>query len=295
MTYIKLMDDMRLVITQADTIYRGDNMSAAITFLLPLKVGELEVKASTVFLSYIRADGTPDIILLEPKSEMYDQNHHMYVMPVTCKLSRYPGSVCMWLQFYAGDSAHPEVKKSGECTIRILESKNLDDCFADHQLSVLYQLKKKIDNCGCNSSGGSGDNSGDNSGGDTGSDEPDTPTPPVVGDGTLYYGTGVGTVPEVDSDVVYGLSNTVTGPTEGYSFSIEVEVGQQYIAFAYPATLRDVSNVTYVQANDSGMASNFTKHEAEVSDSGSAPVVYKVYTYAMAIPAMATMTFKVTI
>lgn len=290
MTYIKLMDDMRLVITQADTIYRGDNMSAAITFLLPLKVGELEVKASTVFLSYIRADGTPDIVLLEPKSTMYDPNHHMYVMPITCKLSRYPGEVFMWLQFYAGNSALPEVKKSGECTIRILESRNLDDCFADHQLSVLYQLKQKIDNCGCDSSGGSGGNVG----GNTGSDEPDTPTPPA-GDGILYYGTGVGAVPEVDSDLVCGLSNTVTGPTEGYSFSIDVEVGQQYIAFAYPATLRDVNNVTYVQANDSGMASSFTKHEVEVSDSGSAPVVYKVYTYAMAIPAMATMTFKVTI
>lgn len=146
MTYIVLTKDMKLTITQRDTIYRGDNMSKSITFLLPAQIGELDTKATTVFLSYVRADGNPDIVILEREKEMYDHQHYKYVMPVTCKLSRYPGEVCMWLQFYAGDSSLPEIAKSSECKLRILDSKNLDDCLGDHQLTALYQLKKQVEN-----------------------------------------------------------------------------------------------------------------------------------------------------
>lgn len=120
----------------------------------------------------------------------------------------------------------------------------------------------------------------------------------IVGKRNLFYGTGVGAVPTVTSDMVRGLVNTKLDPTQGYSFNINVAVGQQYIAFAYPATLRDVNNVTYVEANDSGMASNFTKTTIDVADARGGTnglKSYKVYTYAMAVPAAAAMTFKVTI
>ena len=68
--------------------------------------------------------------------------------------------------------------------------------------------------------------------------------------------------------------------------------------FAYPATLRDVNNVTYVEANDSGMASSFTKSTINVADARGGEnglKSYKVYSYSMAVPAAAAMTFKVTI
>lgn len=120
----------------------------------------------------------------------------------------------------------------------------------------------------------------------------------IVGKRNLFYGTGVGAVPTVDSAFVRGLSNTKLAPTQGHSWNINVTVGQQYIAFAYPADLRDVNNVTYVEANDSGMASNFTKHTIDVADARGGEnglKSYKVYTYAMAVPAAASMTFKVTI
>lgn len=120
----------------------------------------------------------------------------------------------------------------------------------------------------------------------------------ITGKRNLFYGTGVGAVPEVTSDMVRGLVNTKLAPTQGHSFNINVAVGQQYIAFAYPATLRDVNNVTYVEANDSGMASNFTKTTIDVADARGGEnglMSYKVYTYAMAVPAAAAMTFKVTI
>lgn len=120
----------------------------------------------------------------------------------------------------------------------------------------------------------------------------------ITGKRNLFYGTGVGTVPTVTSDMVRGLVNTKLAPSQGYSWNINVAVGQQYIVFAYPASLRDVNNVTYVEANDSGMASNFTKTTIDVADARggeNGKVSYKVYTYGMAVPAAAAMTFKVTI
>lgn len=120
----------------------------------------------------------------------------------------------------------------------------------------------------------------------------------ITGKRNLFYGTGVGAVPTVTSDMVRGLVNTKLAPYQAYSWSINVEIGQQYIAFAYPADLRDVNNVTYVEANDSGMASSFTKTTIDVADARGGEnglKSYKVYTYAMAVPAAAPMTFKVTI
>lgn len=120
----------------------------------------------------------------------------------------------------------------------------------------------------------------------------------IAGKRNLFYGTGVGAVPTVTSSMVRDLVNTKLAPAQGTSFNINVAVGQQYIAFAYPATLRDVNNVTYVEANDNGMAANFTKTTIDVADARGGEnglMSYKVYTYAMAVPAAAAMTFKVTI
>ena len=120
----------------------------------------------------------------------------------------------------------------------------------------------------------------------------------ISGKRNLFYGTGVGAVPTVTSDMVRGLTNTKLAPAAGTSFTINVSVGQQYIAFAYPADLRDVNNVTYVEANDSGMASSFTKTTIDVADARGGEnglKSYKVYTYAMAVPAAAAMTFTVKI
>lgn len=112
----------------------------------------------------------------------------------------------------------------------------------------------------------------------------------------LFYGTGVGEVPSVTSEMVRGLSNKYLNPSNGYSFNINIAKGQQYIVFAYPATLRDVSQVMYVETNDTGMASSFTKAQISVQGAnGATGADYKVYTYGMATPASAAMTFKVTI
>lgn len=120
----------------------------------------------------------------------------------------------------------------------------------------------------------------------------------ITGKRNLFYGTGVGALPTVDSGLVRSMANKKLAPTAGTAVTINVTIGQQYIVVAYPASLRDLNNVTYVEANDSGMASSFTKNTIDVADARGGEnglMSYKVYTYAMAVPAAAPMTFKVTI
>lgn len=119
-----------------------------------------------------------------------------------------------------------------------------------------------------------------------------------VGQRQLFWGTGVGELPTLNSETIRGLANKKLNPTQGYSWNIPIAVGQQYVIFAYRATLRDVNQVMYVETNDTGMASSFTKTTVQVADARggeSGKVDYKVYSYRMAAPAAATMTFKVTI
>lgn len=119
-----------------------------------------------------------------------------------------------------------------------------------------------------------------------------------TGQRNLFWGTGVGELPTLNSDTIRGLANKKLNPTQGYSWDIPIAVGQQYVIFAYRSTLRDVNQVMYVETNDIGMASSFTKTTVQVADARggeNGQVEYKVYSYRMAAPAAAAMTFKVTI
>ena len=120
----------------------------------------------------------------------------------------------------------------------------------------------------------------------------------ISGKRHLFYGTGVGNLPTLNSETVRGLANKKLNPIAGTVFSIPIAVGQQYVIFAYPATLKDVSQIMYVETNDTGCADSFTKTLVDVADArGGANGLksYKVYSYRMAAPAAAQMTFKVTI
>ena len=112
----------------------------------------------------------------------------------------------------------------------------------------------------------------------------------------MFYGTGVGSIPSFDSSSIRALTNKKKSPANGTVVNISVAVGQQYVVFAYPENLRDVSQVMYVETNDTGMATSFTKQIVSVEGAeGKAAKNYKVYTYGMATPAAAPMTFKITI
>lgn len=120
----------------------------------------------------------------------------------------------------------------------------------------------------------------------------------IVGKRNAFYGCGVGSLPELTSDLVRGLSNKKLAPANGNTLTINVAEGQQYIVFAYPSTLRNVTTIKYEETNDATYAQNFDKTLVNVADARGGEnglMEYKVYTYVMDIPAPAAMTFTVTI
>lgn len=145
MFYIKLDENMDLVITVREPLYRGDNLNRRLIYLVPLMVGEIDMLTAYVYLNYIRADGTPDVVRLERLDEKYNESYYQYVFPVTCKLTKCAGQVCTWMQIYAGSPSNPIIQKTGECILQIEDSKNMDDYFCDHQLTALYRLEKSIE------------------------------------------------------------------------------------------------------------------------------------------------------
>lgn len=160
MFYIKLEDDMRLVITVRESLYRGDNLNQKIRYLVPKMIGDIDIATAYVYLNYVRADGVADVVILERMEEMYNESYYQFQFPVTCKLTKYPGEVCTWMQIYTGTPSNPTISKSGECMLQILESKNMDDYLCDHQVTAIYQLHKQIEG-GTGGNGGDSDESGD--------------------------------------------------------------------------------------------------------------------------------------
>ena len=76
---------------------------------------------ATPYLSYIRADGVADIVRLERQNEKYKEAYYQYVFPVSCRLTKFPGEVCSWLQIFSGTPSNPTIAKSGECLDAIQE------------------------------------------------------------------------------------------------------------------------------------------------------------------------------
>ncbi len=141
MFYIKL-EDRALIPTITEPIYRGDNLNQKIRFLIPHDVDDIEVATAMLYLCYVRADGVADVAVLERDEADYNETYYQYAFPVDCKLTKYPGEVCAWLNIYNGDVSQPMVAKTGEVVLRVQDSKNMDDYLCDHQISALYTLQK---------------------------------------------------------------------------------------------------------------------------------------------------------
>lgn len=145
MFYIKLDNEMNLIVTSREALYRGDNLNQKITYLIPFQVGDIDMNTATVYLSYIRADGTADIVLLKRMDDDYNGTYHQYTFPVTCTLTRYAGEICSWLQIYSGPAKHPIIAKSGECMLHVIGSKNMDEYISDRNLSLIYEMQRHME------------------------------------------------------------------------------------------------------------------------------------------------------
>lgn len=144
--YIKLDEDMNLVVTQREPIYRGDNLNRKIIYLVPLSVGEIDPQTAIFYLSYIRPDGVADVIALERMEDKYNESYYQFTFPdmVNLKVTKYAGELCTWLQIYSGDPSNPMISKSGECILQVQASKNMDDYLCDHQVTAIYQFHKEL-------------------------------------------------------------------------------------------------------------------------------------------------------
>ena len=145
MIYIKLDESMNLCMTKKEPIYRGDHLNRTITYLIPMTVGNIDMLRATVYLSYIRADGTADIALLVREDEPYNDRYYKYHLPITCTLSRYAGEICTFLQIFSGPPRHPTIAKSSECFLQVVDSKNMDEYITDRNLRLIYEMQRYME------------------------------------------------------------------------------------------------------------------------------------------------------
>lgn len=120
----------------------------------------------------------------------------------------------------------------------------------------------------------------------------------ITGQRNMFYGAGVGNAPEITSDFIRSLQNKKLNPTQGYSFTMTVATGQQYVIIAYRDNLRDLSKVHYVEGNDPNLGKNFVKSTVQVADARGEQnglAGYKVFLLQLSTPGKAPMTLNVTI
>ena len=144
MTYIKVNNDLTLTVTEAEVIYQGENLSKSVTFLVPKVLNDMEVRATIAYLIYIRADGHPNIALLEREEEDYNGDYHQYIVTLSEAVTRYPGEVTLWIEFFSGLASAPTILRTGPCGVRITEHPTVSDSITDSQIAAIYQLSTKI-------------------------------------------------------------------------------------------------------------------------------------------------------
>lgn len=119
----------------------------------------------------------------------------------------------------------------------------------------------------------------------------------ITGFRKAFYGAGLGDPAIATSDNIRALGHSANAVKKGSIFSISVPEGQQFAVFAYPKSIGEVAQVMYVETNDTGASSKFTRSEVNVCGATAEQnaIAYYVYSYKMAVPASANMTFKVTL
>lgn len=129
----------------------------------------------------------------------------------------------------------------------------------------------------------------------SGSKDSDTIT--YTGYRKYFWGSDSVTTPAVSSANIRALTNSSSdAASAGRTFTISVKQGQTRATFAYPATIRDVSNVKYLEFNDDESKIFFTQSIVAVEGAnGFNPIDYKVYTYIPDQQFPSDMTFVVTI
>lgn len=112
----------------------------------------------------------------------------------------------------------------------------------------------------------------------------------------LFYDSSTSNSAPTLSSEIRSFGSSVLNPANGTTFTISIPVGTRRICFAYPATLRDVNSVKYVELGNAEIKDTFTQTLINVEGvSGFTAINYKVYTYISAVAFGSTATYNVTI
>ncbi len=119
----------------------------------------------------------------------------------------------------------------------------------------------------------------------------------VNGRRRTFFGASTGpTTAAGTSAEVRALPSSLLGATNGSTFKLAIPAGATRVTFAYPATLRDVSTVKYVEGFNAEVRDVFALSTVAVEGAnGFAPVLYKVYTFVPVAPFSQPATYNVTI
>lgn len=115
----------------------------------------------------------------------------------------------------------------------------------------------------------------------------------ITGQRNAFWGSGVGKLEALTSDVIRKLANKRLNVTSGTKISMKVETGQQNIVFVLPEP-RTLTQVIYDDLGDKGMLSSFTKSTVQVADARGGQnglKNYNCYVYNLSVPAAAPMNF----
>ena len=117
----------------------------------------------------------------------------------------------------------------------------------------------------------------------------------VVGVRAYFYNADTSIVAPTSSEEIRVLGGGM-GAVNGTTFTIHIPTGTTRIVFSYPATLRDVSTVKYVELGNGEVKDTFALSTVVVDGaSGYQGIDYKTYTYLPAVPFGDAATYIVTI
>lgn len=117
----------------------------------------------------------------------------------------------------------------------------------------------------------------------------------IQGKRNSYYSVLSTKLPDnIDSSFIRSSDSSIFNQPSGSSFDILLPVGSMSVIIALPESL-EISQIMYVETNDTGMLANFSKSSVQVADArgNDGYMNYDLYTWSMASNSQAIMTFRV--
>jgi hypothetical protein len=124
------------------TVYQGDQLTDTLVFLLPASLGDMDLTSASVFLTYIRSDGSANIEMLEQAQNMYG-TYLQFSLSIASKLTKLAGNLTLWLNIYCSESQQ-QVTQSSTYTMTIATKADTTAYSFDDQLSAMLLLQRQL-------------------------------------------------------------------------------------------------------------------------------------------------------